>query len=93
MKKKSNHIFRQHFILQGVLDYWDLDSQYFNIPGTMKYSIYSSTNSLIIGISILGIVVSQLWGTIMDPVIPIIKDALYIAIGIFLSSDPVDKYY
>ena len=83
MKKKSNHIFRQHFILQGVLDYWDLDSQYCNIPGTMKYSIYSSTNSLIIGISILGNNYGPSYPNNRGP-------SIYC--NIFLNSDQVDKY-
>ena len=46
-------------IIQEVLDYQDLDYREFTIPGLIKYSIYSS-NSSIIRISILEIVLSKL---------------------------------
>ena len=57
-------------IIQEVLDYQDLDYHEFTIPGLIKYSIYSS-NSSIIGISILG----ELFLVLL---IPIIKDPLYV---------------
>ena len=47
--------------VQGVLDYRDLNYRNFTIPGSIKYSIYGS-NSSIIGISILEIVVPKLPG-------------------------------
>ena len=67
--------------MQGVLDYQDLNYHEFAIPGSVKDSIYSS-NSSIIGISIIRIVVPkllgfQLSGKFLDLVIPIIKDLLY----------------
>ena len=49
--------------VQGVLDYRDLNYRNFTIPGSIKYSIYGS-NSSIIGISILEIVVP---GTFFGP--------------------------
>ena len=68
-------------LMQGVLDYRDLNYHEFAIPGLVKDSIYSS-NSSIIGISIIRIVVPkllgfQLSGKFLDLVIPIIKDLLY----------------
>ena len=38
------------FIYRFYFDYWDIDYREFAIPGLMKYSIYSSNNSSIIGI-------------------------------------------
>ena len=48
-------------VVQGVLDYRNLDYREFAIPGSTKNSIYSC-NFLIIGISILGIVLPKLSG-------------------------------
>ena len=73
--------FLSHCVLiQGVLDYQDRE---FIIPGLIKYSIYRS-NSSIIRISILGILVPKLsifrllgnlfWAYLVNP---IIEDPLY----------------
>ena len=57
-------------IVQGVLDYRDLDYREFAIPGSIKNSIYNS-NSSIIGILIIG-------EHFLDLVITIIEDPLYV---------------
>ena len=64
----------------GVLDYQDLNYREFIIPGSIKNSIYSS-NTSIIRISILGIVVPKLSGNFFwDVIILIFEDPLYLHI-------------